>query len=187
MKRFILFFSVVCACALLAGPAQQILIAISPNNGGATGTYYYTTPEASINSVDSNLSATLMLWYDITLGAGNATKIGIYISTINVPGSTVRLGLWNAGGTELIDVVTASITATGWNDITVTPVATTATAYKIGYIGQGNDDVDVGFNTLAGTNAGNYNASQSGGNFPASLPSSQGTFDGKSAMRVFVQ
>lgn len=155
--------------------------------GGGGGSWYYTTPEASINTADSNLNANTMSWYDIVVGAaGNITQIGAYISTINIPGSTIRLGLWDSGGTELIDVLTATISSTGWIDVTISPVANAATTYKIGYIGQGNDDVDIGYDSAAGTNAGNYNASQSGGNFPASLPTADGQFNGKACLRVWV-
>lgn len=186
MKRLSFFIAVTLACTLLAGPGQQALLTVkTPAAGGA---WYYTTPVASIDSADSNLNANTMLWYDISIGsAGNITKIGAYITTVNAPGYTIRLGLWNSGGTELIDVLTATISSTGWADVTISPVANTATTYKIGYIGQGNDDVDIGFNTAGGTNAGNYNSSQSGGNFPASLPTADGQFNGKAVLRVYVE
>jgi len=184
MKRLSFFVAVTLACTLLAGPGQQALLTVK-TPAGAGGAWYYVTSEASLNASDSGLNASTMVWGDITLPTGNATKISVYVNTVNVPGGIVRLGLFSNAGTKLQDALTAGISATGWKDVTITTQAVTSGTYKVSYIGQGNDEVDVAYNNSTGTSS--YNSSQSAGNLPSSLPSPDGTFTGLIGVRVWVQ
>lgn len=155
--------------------------------GGGSGAWYYSTPEASVNSADSNINANTLFWSGITIPAGDVTQIGVYVTTVNNPGNKLRIGLWTPLGVEVVDVLTPDVFTAGWIDITISAATVAADTYSIGYIGQGNDDMDVGYNTAGGTNASSYNASQSGGNFPASLPTPDGLVNGKTCLRVWVQ
>ncbi len=150
--------------------------------GGGGGAWYYIQ-ENTFNGADSNLSPTTIVWEDVTVPSGSATQLGIYITTVNFAG-TIRLMLYNSGGTLLQNAVTTTISTTGWHDVAITPQAVTSGTHILAYIGQDNDALDVGQNTSSGTLY--YEAGQSG-TAPGTLPTPLGSATAKIGMRVWVE
>lgn len=154
----------------------------SISTGGGGGAWYYIQ-ENTFNGADSSLAPANITWGDVTAVTGTATQLGIHIATVNFAG-TIRLMIYDSGGTLLQNAVTATISTTGWHDVSITPQAVTAGTYILAYIGQDNDALDVSYNTSSGTTY--YEAGQSG-TAPASLPTPLGSFTGKMGMRVWIE
>ncbi len=69
------------------------------NDSTQTGGGAWTTllAEGSTNANDVT-AQTVMVWDELTLPAGNVTKLGVYIRSFS-GADTVNLGLYNSGGT----------------------------------------------------------------------------------------
>lgn len=180
MKRLSFFVAVTLACTLLAGPGQQALLTVKPPAGGGAA---WVDIQTTFNASDTGVVTTVMVWQDVTLPTGNATKLRAYVRGYNYAGE-LRLGLYSNAGTKLQEAVTATIGATGYVEVAITPQAVTSGTYKVAYISQDNNSVDIGYDNSTGT--AYYDASQTGGNLPGTLPSGTG-FTGKTGLGVYVE
>ncbi len=78
-----------------------------------------------------------------------------------------------------------AVSGTGWVEGTVTSTAVTATTYKVAKIPSGNSLFGVGFSNTTGS--ADYKGSQTGGTLPGTLPTTEGSFTGTYAFRVWVE
>ena len=106
------------------GNAKAIVISTTP-----TAVWAYSLEEADITT-SSSIFTTILWNTPITLTAGDVTKLAIHKAT-HTSGRNVRIGLYD-GSRNLLTSATITCTATGWNEVSITPVTVTAGSYIIG-------------------------------------------------------
>ena len=106
------------------GNAKAIVISTTP-----AASWAYSLQEADITT-SSSIFTTILWNTPITLTAGDVTKLAVHKAT-HTSGRNVRIGLYD-GSRNLLASATITCTATGWNEVSITPVTVSAGSYIIG-------------------------------------------------------
>lgn len=145
------------------------------------GAWAYSLQQADINS-SGEVFTNVLRNTPITLTAGNVTKLAAWAATHNA-GRNWRIGLYNASRV-LIASGTITKSATGWNEVSITPVAVTAGSYIMALNAVLGGD-HTGLSTTVGTRAlknGTYTS------MPDPLPANDGgSSTGAFATRAYVE
>lgn len=158
------------------GNAKAIVISTTP-----TAVWAYSLQAADINA-NLSMNDELLRNTPITLTAGNVTKLAAY-KTTHTTGRNLRIGLYD-NSRNLIVQGTITCTATGWNEVSVTPTAVSAGSYIMA-VNAVTDGDTVGYSTTIGTRAGK-NATYAP--LPDPLPANDGgAATGAFATRAYIE
>lgn len=126
------------------GDAKAIVISTTP-----TAVWAYSLQQADINGTSSITTAVLRNT-PITLTAGNVTKLAAWVAS-HTGGRNWRIGLYD-NSRNLLAEGTIIKTGTGWNEVSVTPVAVSAGAHIMALNAVTDGDF-TGYSTTIGTRA----------------------------------
>lgn len=158
------------------GDAKAIVIATTP-----VAVWAYSLQAADVTG-GAGVYTDILRNTPITLTAGNVTKLAAYAQT-HTAGRNWRIGLYDASR-NLITSGTITKSATGWNEVSVTPVAVSAGSYIVALNATVSGDT-VGFSTTISTRA---SKSATYTSMPDPLPANDGApSTGAFATRVYIE
>jgi hypothetical protein len=158
------------------GDAKSLVISTTP-----TAVWAYSIQAADVNGF-LNVNDEALRNTPITLPAGNITKLAAYKYT-HTAGRNWRIGIYDASR-NLIVQATIVASSTGWNEVTISPVAVSAGSF-IGAVNAVTDGDTIGYSTTIGSRA-IKNATYSP--LPDPLPANDGgSATGGFAIRVYIE
>ena len=158
------------------GDAKAIVIATTP-----VAVWAYSLQAADVTG-GAIVYTDILRSTPITLTAGNVTKLAAWAQT-HTSGRNWRIGLYDASR-NLITSGTITKSATGWNEVSVTPVAVSAGSYIVALNATVSGDT-VGFSTTISTRA---SKSATYTSMPDPLPANDGApSTGAFATRVYIE
>lgn len=157
------------------GNAKAIVISTTP-----TAVWAYSLQAADITGSGENYS-NILRNSPITLPAGNVTKLAAWAAT-HTAGRNWRIGLYDASR-NLVVQGTITKSATGWNEVSVTPTAVSAGSYIIATNGVTGGD-SIGFSSTISTRSIKNGVTT----LPNPLPANDGgAAAGAIATRVYIE
>lgn len=158
------------------GNAKAIVISTTP-----TAAWAYSLQQADITGSGENYTS-VMRNSPITLTAGNVTKLAAWAAT-HTAGRNWRVGLYDASR-NLVVQGTITKSATGWNEVSVTPTAVSAGSYIVATNAATGGD-NIGLSSSISTRSlknGTYSP------LPDPLPANDGgAVTGAIAIRVYIE
>ena len=158
------------------GNAKAIVISTTP-----AASWAYSLQEADITGSAENYTS-VMRNSPITLTAGNVTKLAAWAAT-HTAGRNWRVGLYDASR-NLVVQGTITKSATGWNEVSVTPTAVSAGSYIVATNAATGGD-NIGLSSTISTRSlknGTYSP------LPDPLPANDGgAATGAIAIRVYIE
>jgi len=159
------------------GNAKAIVISTTP-----TAVWAYSLQEADITGSIENY-ASILRNTPITLTAGDVTKLAAWAST-HTAGRNWRIGLYDSSR-NLITQGTIVKSSTGWNEVSVTPVAVSAGSYIMALNAVSSPGDNVGYSSSVGTRSLKNTTYSS---LPDPLPANDGgPATGAFATRVYIE
>lgn len=158
------------------GNSKAIVISTTP-----TAAWAYSLQEADITGSAENYT-NIVRNSPITLTAGNVTKLAAWAAT-HTAGRNWRVGLYDASR-NLVVQGTITKSATGWNEVSVTPTAVSAGSYIVATNAATGGD-NIGLSSSISTRSlknGTYSP------LPDPLPANDGgAATGAIAIRVYIE
>lgn len=159
------------------GNAKAIVISTTP-----AAVWAYSLEAADINSSLEAYTSVLRNT-PITLTAGDVTKLAAWAST-HTAGRNWRIGLYD-GSRNLLAEGTIVKSATGWNEVSITPVTVSAGSYIMAMNAVTGPGDFIGYSTSVGTRALKNTTYTS---MPDPLPANDGgSATGAFATRVYIE